>query len=433
MADFPGKLHVHVQKGRDFVPSVTARRDPYVVLELDKQKFKTKTLPQETNPAWNQAFTFNISKPFGVLEMSVWDEKKLLGSDEFLGKISIALADLSDQESFNKWVVLQKRTDADNVKGEVLVQVQYKYLPIWDPIYKGYQALKNKNYPVASRLLTESLARFPEVFNLYGLRSAASLGLGNFEDAMSDAQKITEVLPNSGEGYYRMGMVYFQAEEYDKAVEALQQGLKNDPDHPACLRGLNNMKKNDIKIKVRTAVARGRQRYDAGEYDLAIDYFSDAISLNPKNPTYYVYRSIAYVAAKNLATASEDAWKAITLDPNWPKMGPTKTGYLEKEGKVNIMMKKRWFILKDCFIFYFNTKTDLKPNGIILLGDWDLQKRKKLYFRVVTPGRTYEMKAETERERDEWLIVLEKILNMSKPILPEYSDQEDRVFLDDAG
>lgn len=101
-----------------------------------------------------------------------------------------------------------------------------------------------------------------------------------------------------------------------------------------------------------------------------------------------------------------------------------------KEGKVNVMQKKRWFILKEIFLFYYNTSKDLKINGVILLSNIELQKKKKKQIRILTKfNRVYELQADSEQERNEWLIIFEKIWN-KKLALPKADESEENVFLE---
>jgi hypothetical protein len=101
-----------------------------------------------------------------------------------------------------------------------------------------------------------------------------------------------------------------------------------------------------------------------------------------------------------------------------------------KQGKVNVMQKKRWFILKGIFLFYYNTSKDLKINGVILLANIELQKRKKKQIRILTPfNRVYELQADTEQDRNNWLVTLEKLWN-SKLLLPKADESEETVFLE---
>jgi hypothetical protein len=53
---------------------------------------------------------------------------------------------------------------------------------------------------------------------------------------------------------------------------------------------------------------------------LAIEYFNDAISQNPKNCSYYVYRAVSQLAKKNMEAATEDAMRILQIQPNWPKV-----------------------------------------------------------------------------------------------------------------
>lgn len=55
---------------------------------------------------------------------------------------------------------------------------------------------------------------------------------------------------------------------------------------------------------------------------------------------------------------------------------------------------------------------------IILSKNFEVQKRKELFFRVVTPNRTFEMKAENVNERNKWIEILEKIMNQTQYKLP---------------
>lgn len=131
------------------------------------------------------------------------------------------------------------------------------------------------------------------------------------------------------------------------------------------------MKKNTIRQQVRNAIIRGRQAFEKEEFTLATNYFDEAIEKNPKNCTYYVMRAIVKLVQLKHSEALEDSLKIVQIQPNWPKVSfyypfffqltffvqnnPIKQGYVMKQGKVNVMMKRRWFILKERFIFYYNS------------------------------------------------------------------------------
>jgi tetratricopeptide (TPR) repeat protein len=121
---------------------------------------------------------------------------------------------------------------------------------------------------------------------------------GKLAEAQEDAQQILRINPNIAEGYYRLGEVFFFAEQYQEAEESFKLGLKIDPNDEKCLEAIRGnifahthancteLKKNILKAQVRNIVTRGREAFDSGDYVLAINYFDDAIEKNPRNCTY---------------------------------------------------------------------------------------------------------------------------------------------------
>jgi hypothetical protein len=122
-----------------------------------------------------------------------------------------------------------------------------------------------------------------------------------------------------------------------------------------------------------------------------------------------------------------------------------KAGYLSKEGKVNFLaQKRRWFVLKESFIYYYATISvhirilfilihipiqDLKANGVILLHPgFDLGKNGRRELFIMTQGRVYSLEADTAQDRDAWLFVLEKYLNRPQIPLPPADPLEEKII-----
>eukprot|EP01117_Protostelium_nocturnum_P010536 TRINITY_DN3790_c2_g1_i2.p1 TRINITY_DN3790_c2_g1~~TRINITY_DN3790_c2_g1_i2.p1 ORF type:complete len:410 (+),score=129.51 TRINITY_DN3790_c2_g1_i2:138-1367(+) len=96
-----------------------------------------------------------------------------------------------------------------------------------------------------------------------------------------------------------------------------------------------------------------------------------------------------------------------------------------------MMFKKRWVIFKEPFIIYYEGTKDVKPKGITILSDFDLGKKSKKLFRVSVKGRTFEYKADSEEERDEWIKILEKPLNFQTNYqLPQFNERDVQVLQD---
>mmetsp|Transcript_40369 Transcript_40369/g.89645 ORF Transcript_40369/g.89645 Transcript_40369/m.89645 type:complete len:579 (+) Transcript_40369:115-1851(+) len=65
--------------------------------------------------------------------------------------------------------------------------------------------------------------------------------------------------------------------------------------------------------------AKGNAAFSAGNYQEAIDFFSQAIAVDPKNHVLFSNRSAAQASLKNYEKALEDAQKCVSLKPDWGK------------------------------------------------------------------------------------------------------------------
>jgi stress-induced-phosphoprotein 1 len=63
----------------------------------------------------------------------------------------------------------------------------------------------------------------------------------------------------------------------------------------------------------------GNDAFQAGNIQLAVQLFSQAIDLDPDNYVFYSNRSAAYMKADSISKALWDAEKCIELAPNWSK------------------------------------------------------------------------------------------------------------------
>jgi uncharacterized protein YdaT len=86
---------------------------------------------------------------------------------------------------------------------------------------------------------------------------------------------------------------------------------------------------------------------------------------------------------------------------------PIKEGYLIKSGAPPITSwKKRWFVLQNGEIKYYNDKKNQPQGSIPVNGSKivqvEIQKRKHV-FSIVTKNRTYHIQAESEHEKQAWI------------------------------
>lgn len=101
--------------------------DPYVKLQVGKQRCKTKVVKMNLNPEWDQEFSFVVMDVREVLKFDVYDED-LIGIDDFLGQVRVPLEDLLAAEDLSlgqRWYQLLPKSKSDKAVdcGEICVTI----------------------------------------------------------------------------------------------------------------------------------------------------------------------------------------------------------------------------------------------------------------------------------------------------------------------
>jgi len=123
-------LHVTVCEARHVASmDKSGTSDPYVVLKntFNSQKFKTKVQKKNLTPVWNQEFKIFTSKAEGAIQMQMFD-KDFISKDEFMGEITLKLAEFADGNESDQWYPLQnepQKKKIDKAQGEVRIKVKF--------------------------------------------------------------------------------------------------------------------------------------------------------------------------------------------------------------------------------------------------------------------------------------------------------------------
>jgi Ca2+-dependent lipid-binding protein len=92
------KLVVRVIEAKNLPPmDPNGLSDPYVRLQLGKQRFRTKVIKKNLNPKWDEEFSFKVDDLKEELLISVMDEDKFL-IDDFVGQLKVPMSLVFDEE-----------------------------------------------------------------------------------------------------------------------------------------------------------------------------------------------------------------------------------------------------------------------------------------------------------------------------------------------
>ncbi|XP_020584291.1 C2 and GRAM domain-containing protein At1g03370-like [Phalaenopsis equestris] len=107
------RLYVQVIEARGLpAMDLNGLSDPYVRLQLGKQRAKTKVVKKSLNPLWDEEFSFRVGDLREELIVSVLDEDKYF-SDDFLGQVKLPLSKVLDADNLSLgsvWYQLQPRS-----------------------------------------------------------------------------------------------------------------------------------------------------------------------------------------------------------------------------------------------------------------------------------------------------------------------------------
>ncbi len=108
--------------------------------------------------------------------------------------------------------------------------------------------------------------------------------------------------PNREEGYYLLGMVYQEQEIIPKAIETYEKLLLIAPGHKEANYNLGYL--NLVYIQ---------------DFEKAIQYFDQAVRLDPKYTDAYFNRGYSYELAGDFQSARKDYQKALEITPNYER------------------------------------------------------------------------------------------------------------------
>ncbi len=221
--------------------------------------------------------------------------------------------------------------------------------------------LKHNSSEASSQVVDEYKKEF--AFTVYFERGLTNyLDEGDWDNAIINFTKATELYPNFAEAYSWRGVIYKKKCNYEKAIADFTSAIELKPNdaHFYCQRGEVHLEKDNfesvaiadftsaIKLKPDYAEAyswRGRAHMRTYSYDRAIADFTSAIKLKPNDVFAYFGRGKAYLEIDDndsgYDNAIADFTSAIKLKPDYADV------YLER-GEVYWRRKDYNRVIADC-------------------------------------------------------------------------------------
>ncbi|CAH9072078.1 unnamed protein product [Cuscuta epithymum] len=124
------KLVVRVIEARN-IPAMDPNgfSDPYVKLQVGKQRFRTKVVKKCLNPSWCDEFTFRVEDLKEELVIAVLDEDKYF-NDDFIGQIKIPISrvfEAPDKSLGTSWYSLHPKSKKDKNRdcGQIFLTISF--------------------------------------------------------------------------------------------------------------------------------------------------------------------------------------------------------------------------------------------------------------------------------------------------------------------
>lgn len=264
----------------------------------------------------------------------------------------------SEEENLNKWIDTYSNLNADKNWQEMIGKFNQciSEVPNWSfaYYYKGIAEYQTNNYQGAVADLTNFINSNPEdkeaLQQAYLFRVFSFNKQGLSAQAIADADELLKTNPKNKEALLEKANAYMNLQQYSNYIEALKAVAEVD--------------NSNAEIHKNIAAAYAIQQ----DWSNAITYYTNAISLNPNEASFYEDRAFANYSLKTpegLQNALNDCTMAESL-------GVKTTKLYQYRATINGQLGKFADAIKD-----YDAYLTLSPNDINII-----YQRGNAYFKL---------------------------------------------------
>ena len=118
---------------------------------------------------------------------------------------------------------------------------------------QGNAAFRTKDYESAINFYSQAVEQTPNDHTILGNRSAAYYQLKKYDEALADADKCIEIMPDWSKGYQRKGMAMQAQGKLDEAITLYETGVDKDANNAQCKQFLDQA----IQAKMQASMGAG--------------------------------------------------------------------------------------------------------------------------------------------------------------------------------
>lgn len=223
------KLFVRLNEAKNLLAmDLNGLSDPYVRLQVGRQKFRSKVVKKCLNPVWREDFTFKVDDLNGELLLSVLDEDKYF-NDDFIGMIKVPINQIfeaTDKSLGTSWFKLLPKSTKSKIKdcGEILLTIcllQNNQLPDLPPMSDPVMLQRRSIDATSDSSARSSPMRTEEVMSSKDEKSCTPTLAGRFAQFFSKNLD-TSASVSSAEGSY--------APELHESMESVNSEQKSAED-----------------------------------------------------------------------------------------------------------------------------------------------------------------------------------------------------------